>query len=73
MTSNVVAIAPTINQDAVQIAQDLLDGCLSGDIVALAAVAVHRGGDVANAYSKSDRYHQLNSGVARLAARMAAD
>ena len=66
---------PYINSDAIEIIEGLLERFKSGQSVALAVVEVmaEEAKGVATIYSTSDRYHQLCSGCARLAARIALD
>lgn len=62
-----------VNSDAVELVEGLLERLRSGEAVAVALVEVQKGNVVATAFSKSMYYHQLNSGAARLAARLALD
>jgi hypothetical protein len=66
---------PHINLDAIEIIEGLLERFKSGHSVALAVVEVMAEEDagVATIYSKSNKYHQLCSGCARLATRIALD
>ncbi len=59
------------NRDAIELCEEVLARLKSGEAVAVALVEVRRGGVVATAVSKSDVYHQLNSGAARLASSLA--
>lgn len=66
--------APYVNADAVALVEGLLERLKSGHSVSVAMAEVYaEGGIVATAYSAGDRYHQLCSGCARLAARIALD
>lgn len=68
----VVQLAPTnINDDAVHLIEDVLERLRRGESIAVAVVEVMKAGNVATAYCKSQSYHHLNSGAARLAARLA--
>ena len=62
-----------VNEDAVQMIEGLLERLRSGEAVAVAVVEVMKAGTVATAYSTSFSYHQLNSGAARLASRLASE
>lgn len=65
--------AVEVNHDAVLLIEGVLERLKSGKSVAVAVVEVLDRSDVACAFSRSTYYHQLNSGAARLAARLAAD
>ena len=72
MTDNVVKLAPReVNQEAIEIVEDVLARLKSGESLAVAVVEIRQGRTVGTAYSASDYYHELNSGAARLAARIA--
>ena len=72
MTSSIVSLAkPNINQEAVDLVEGLLADIRSGEVVAVGFVAVKSGGVVATSYSHRAEYHQLNSGAAVLAHRIA--
>lgn len=62
-----------INDDAIELVSGVLERLRKGETIAVAVVEVLSAGGVGTHYSKSDKYHQLNSGVARLAARLALD
>lgn len=67
------AARTSVNDDAIELVEGLLERLRSGDALAVAIVEVRRDREVATAYSASDQYHYLNSGAARLAARLALD
>lgn len=77
MTAELYQIAklpPYVNQDAVDLVEGLLERLKSGHSVAVGIAEVYAdGATVATAYSKSNVYHPLCSGCARLAARIALD
>lgn len=65
---------PYVNEDAVALVEGLLERLRSGHSIAVGLAEVYADGKtVATAYSKSDVYHPLCSGCARLAARIALD
>lgn len=65
---------PYINNEAIQLVEELLYRLKSGQSIAVGLAEVYADGStVATAYSKSDVYHQLCSGCARLASRIALD
>ena len=61
------------NSDAIALIEGTLERLRSGETVAVAVVEVLADGAVVTHYSESEYYHQLNSGAARLAARLALD
>jgi hypothetical protein len=66
------ASAPTVNSDAIALVEGTLERLKSGKVIAVAVVEVEAdSGSVGTHYSKADSYHHLNSGAARLAARLA--
>ncbi len=70
----IVKTAPYVNQEAVDLVEGLLERLKSGHSVAVGLVEVYADGStVATAYSNSHTYHQMCSGCARLAARIALD
>ncbi|MGE0751850.1 MAG: hypothetical protein AB7F39_06685 [Variibacter sp.] len=66
---NVISVRA--NMDAIKLAEEALHRLKSGRSCALAVVLVDEDGCVTAAWSRSTSYHQLNSGAARLAARIA--
>jgi hypothetical protein len=60
-----------INEVAVQEVEGLLERLKSGDSTAVGVVEVKRGNYVATFYVAGRHYHELNSGAARLANRIA--
>lgn len=63
---------PAANTDCLELLQEAVNRVLTGDTAAVAVVEARRGGQVTYAWtSTSDCYHQLNSGAARMAARLA--
>lgn len=62
-----------VNSDALQLAEATVERIKSGEVIAVAIVEVRRERTVAIAYSRSDQYHLLNSGAARLANRIASE
>lgn len=68
-----VEAIPEINLDAIELLEGTLARLRRGESVAVALVEVFANGGVGTAYCKSNHYHQLNSGAARLAARLAVD
>lgn len=60
-----------INDDAVRLLEESLARAKSGDVIGVAVVEVRRARTVATAFSKSETYHELNSGAARLAQSLA--
>lgn len=72
--SNVIGLVKLeVNEDALELARDLVSQIERGEVIACAFVAVRRARTVATAISKSDAYHEMNSGAARLAAMLAND
>jgi hypothetical protein len=61
---------PMIRHEMLELAESLLARVRAGTVVALAIVAVHRDG-VEISIAGGDYYHDLNSGAARLAHRLA--
>ena len=64
-------VEPIVNREAIELVEELLADVRSGQVLAVGLVAVHQGGGVAISASQSDQYHRLNSGAARLAAKLA--
>lgn len=64
-------VAAPVNADAVLLLEEHLAKVRAGEIVAVGLVVVYRSGGVGIATSDGDEYHRLNSGAARLAARLA--
>jgi hypothetical protein len=62
-----------VNDDAIKLAEGLLERLRSGEAIACAFVEVKRAGWVATAYSKSNSYHHLLSGACRLQNRIASE
>lgn len=58
------------NLDALALAEETVERIKNGQTIAVALAEVRKGGVVATAWSKSDSYHHLNSGCARLAQRI---
>lgn len=69
--AEVVEINPFVNADAVDMLRDALRKAEGGEVVACAVVLVAPGRVVMTASCKSNHYHELNSGAARLAAQLA--
>lgn len=65
--------APAINEEAIELVEGVLERLKTGKSLAIAIVEVYSTNEVGTAYSKSNKYHHLNSGAARLAARLAVD
>jgi hypothetical protein len=63
--------ASVVNADAVGLLEEHLAKVRAGEVVAVGLVAVYASGAVGVATSDGDEYHRLNSGAARLAARLA--
>lgn len=60
------------NMDAIELVQTALDALRSGNVIAVAVVMVDKDmRTVSTGWSRSKAYHQLNSGAARLSARLA--
>lgn len=68
-----VAVTDVVNSDAIELVEEVLSHLRSGEAVAVAIVEVLKAGNVATSYCASQSYHQLNSGAARLAARLASE
>jgi hypothetical protein len=62
---------PMIRPEVVELAESLLARVRAGAVVALAIVEAHRDGRVDIWAAAGDHYHDLNSGAARLAHRLA--
>jgi hypothetical protein len=60
-----------VNDDALRLVEETLARVKAGEVVAVAIVEVRLAGSVATAFSRSECYHKLNSGCARLAVAMA--
>lgn len=77
MTAKVALIqqCPKTNDDAIALVEGLLERLKAGEAVSVAVVEVLKSKTVATAWSDSPdgNYHLLNSGVARLAHRLAAE
>lgn len=72
MTADIVSLAkPNINKQAIEIVEILLANLQSGAVVAIGIVGVRNSGEVTTAYSHTTQFHQLNSGAAILANRIA--
>lgn len=67
----VVEFIPQKNHDAIELTETVLEKLKDGTTVAVGLVIVHRDRGVATAYSKSENYHELLSGAARLMSRLA--
>lgn len=63
----------SVNKDAQQMVEDLLERVKSGETVDVAVVEVTNKGTVATAWSGAGFRHMLNSGAAVLAQRLAAE
>lgn len=61
-----------VNSDALAVVEEVLARVRAGEVTAVAIVEVNPAGRVSTHWSGSDHYHQLNSGCARLAHRIAA-
>lgn len=62
-----------VNQDALELAEQTVERIKAGEVIAVAIIEVRKARTVATAISASSAYHELNSGAARLAARLAND
>lgn len=71
--SNLAKIDIPKNQDAIELCEGVLERLRSGESVAFGFVEVLRGHRVVTGWSKSEVYHLLNSGAARLANRIASE
>lgn len=62
-------VGASVNEEAVEAIEELLSRVKSGEVLAVAYVAVEKRRSVAYEYvlHESGTYHMLNSGVARLA------
>lgn len=69
--SLVSAPPEAIDPDLLERAEELLARVKSGETLALATVEVQRGRIVQTGWSDNGYYHELNSGAARLANRLA--
>ena len=67
----VVEFTPQKNQDAIELTEMALEKLREGTAVAVGLVLVLGDRAVTSAYSKTDNYHELLSGAARLVARLA--
>lgn len=65
--------AVSVNQEAVKLAEDVLERLIAGETIALAVIEVRKCHTVATGYCAADQYHLLNSGAARLAVRIASE
>jgi hypothetical protein len=65
--------ADPVNADAIGLIEDVLERLIAGETVAVAVVEVRKARTVATAYTAGEHYHTLNSGCARLAARIATE
>jgi len=65
----------TPNTEALKLVEDVAERLRSGESIAVALIEVRKGRTVATAWSQppDGAYHLLNSGAARLAARLALD
>lgn len=68
-----VMVERPVNNDALALAEGTLARIKAGECIGVAIVEVLTQGVVASAWSAGDHYHQLNSGCARLASRVAMD
>lgn len=71
--ATLVSIGGELDKKVIAIIQIALERALSGDTVGVAIVEVSRTRSVTASYSSSSSYHYLNSGVARLAHRLAGE
>lgn len=71
MAEVVALVENDVNHDAVALIRETLDRAEKGEVIAVAIVEVRKARTVATAVSKSECYHALNSGAARLAAHLA--
>lgn len=71
--AEVVAIRAEVNASAVSLVEEVLERLRSGVTLAVAVVEVKKGRLVATGWvdSPSGSYHELNSGAATLASRLA--
>ena len=60
-----------VHQSVVHLLQEALDLALQGEVVAAAVIYVSPDQTVTSGYTGGHSYHYLNSGAARLAARLA--
>lgn len=76
MTNNVRHLAPaerTADADVIRALTEMLERAQRGEIIALAAVEVNPARCATTQYICGTGYHTLNSGVARLAHRIAGE
>lgn len=62
-----------VEEGVLRLAEDVLEQVKTGEIIALAVVAVHPAGNVGIRTAHNGKYHHLNSGAARLAAALAGE
>lgn len=65
--------AHLVDPNLIAALEGLLERAKEGKALAVGFIEVCDNGDVCTFYSKGRSYHQLNSGAARLAARLALD
>lgn len=76
MTAEVKTLRPVetvINTECLELLEESISRVRAGETTSLAIVEVQKGGNVATCFHCSGQYHQLNSGAARLAARLASE
>lgn len=74
MTAKLAALAlEQPNPELVPYIEEILERAKRGEVVAVGVVEVERGGRVAVGFCHMNQYHQLNSGAARLSARLATE
>ncbi|MCV9940924.1 hypothetical protein OIU35_31625 [Boseaceae bacterium BT-24-1] len=67
-----VAESP-VNESALELVEETMARVKTGEVIAVAIIEVRKARTVATSISTSSAYHELNSGAARLAARLATD
>jgi len=65
--------AASVNREAIELAEEVLERLRSGETIAFAVIEVRKARTVGTAYVAADQYHLLNSGAARLAVRIASE
>lgn len=73
MTAELKIVGPGVNEDAVSLLEETLARVRSGETISIGIVETHRNRGVSTTYTSppGGSYHLLNSGAARLAARLA--
>jgi hypothetical protein len=66
-------VTAEVNEPAAELLNEVMERIASGETVAIALIEVRKGHSVATDWSENGQYHLLNSGAARLAARLASE